>query len=165
MQLTKPLGTDYYDIEVYNANCEAIETAVNGKADSSHTHSYDDITDHPTAYTPTAHTHAKTDITGLDSIETTLDGKANKPTQKSVSLSSSNWSGSTAPFTQTVTVSGMTASTIGHMGIPTSITTNQYKAVERAKLHISAQGTDSLTIKAEGVKPTIAIPLVITIMG
>jgi hypothetical protein len=62
----------------------AVQTALNGKANTSHTHTkaeitdlslgWNDITGKPSTFTPSAHTHSTSDVTGLQAA---LDGKAN----------------------------------------------------------------------------------------
>lgn len=51
----------------------ATQTALDGKANTSHTHLWADITDKPTTFAPSAHTHAIADVTNL---QTSLDAKA-----------------------------------------------------------------------------------------
>ncbi|AYD81520.1 minor tail protein [Arthrobacter phage KBurrousTX] len=41
----------------------ATQTALNGKANTSHTHLWADLTDKPTTFTPSAHTHSAADLT------------------------------------------------------------------------------------------------------
>ena len=50
-----------------------LQTALDGKASSSHAHSWSSITSKPSTFTPSAHTHSVSDVTGL---QTALDGKA-----------------------------------------------------------------------------------------
>jgi len=74
------------------------------------------------------------------------------------------WSGATAPFTQSIAVSGMTASKKGvSAGLPASATDAQYEAALEALLRVSAQGSNALTIKAHGVKPIIDIPVLVRV--
>ena len=47
-----------------------LSTALDGKADSTHTHLWADITDKPSTFTPATHSHAISDVTNL---QTTLD--------------------------------------------------------------------------------------------
>jgi hypothetical protein len=54
------------------ADVTGLQTALNGKAASVHTHLWADITDKPTTFTPSAHTHAISEVTDL---QATLDGK------------------------------------------------------------------------------------------
>lgn len=86
--------------------------------------------------------------------------KQNLPREFIFSLSTS-WSGS-GPYTQNITVKGITTNSTGVIGVSQSATQAQWQAANYAQLRITAQGTDYITITAYGVKPTIAIPCVIT---
>jgi hypothetical protein len=83
----------------------------------------------------------------------------------SATLASTSWSGSAAPYTQGVSVSGMTAAKKAFAGLPATATQAQYKAAAKAKLRVSSQGTDTVTVTAEGTKPTISIPILVTMVG
>lgn len=48
---------------------------INGKSDKNHTHSYEEITDKPTEFNPTAHDHEISEVNGLTDA---LAGKADK---------------------------------------------------------------------------------------
>ena len=81
-------------------------------------------------------------------------------------LSSGAWSGTEAPFTQAVTVSGMTATKKGvSVGLADSATSEQYLAAAAAMLHATAQGTNSVTLTAEGTVPEIDLPILIRVVG
>lgn len=77
-------------------------------------------------------------------------------------LSASKWSGSAAPYTQKVTISGMAADTPGIARVNyQTATKEQRNAARYAMLCLTAQGTNTVTITADGEKPTVDIPMVI----
>ena len=80
-------------------------------------------------------------------------------------LISSGWVGTEAPYSQTVSVSGVTATSDGSVGIADSATDSQWNAAVSSQLRKTAQGADSITIKAYGDKPSLDLPCSITIMG
>ena len=87
------------------------------------------------------------------------------PVAERTAVLSASWSGSTAPFTQAVTVSGMTTAKKAIVGLPATVSQAQYLAAMEAMLRVSSQGTNTITITAEGTKPTISIPVLIEILG
>ena len=93
---------------------------------------------------------------------TDLNTKAAKSVQLTGTLTSAGWTGSSAPYIQTVVISGITAALNGSVALSQSATQAQFKAASLAALRPSAQGIDSVTIVAEGIKPTINIPIVVT---
>lgn len=77
-------------------------------------------------------------------------------------LSHSNWSGSEAPYTQSVTINGMTDTTPGIARVNyQTATVAQRNEARKAMLCLTSQGTDTVTITADGEKPTVDIPIVI----
>lgn len=50
-----------------------VDDGLAGKADTTHTHTWAEVTDKPTTFTPSKHTHTTADVTGLDAA---LAGKA-----------------------------------------------------------------------------------------
>lgn len=83
--------------------------------------------------------------------------------QYSATLTASKWSGTKAPYVQTVTVSGVTASDNGIVGLANSVTDEQYQAAISGLLIKTAQAANSLTIKAYGVKPEVDIPILVSV--
>jgi len=78
---------------------------------------------------------------------------------------STTWLGDSAPYSQVVTVTNMTASANGVAGLSSTATNAQISAASAALLFVSAQATDSITIVAYGIKPEIEIPLQFLIVG
>lgn len=80
-------------------------------------------------------------------------------------LTAANWSGAAAPYTQSVTVSGMTASRKAIVGLGHWATGAQFAAALAALLHVTSQGADTLAVTAEGEKPEIDLPILTEIVG
>lgn len=74
-------------------------------------------------------------------------------------LTAAGWSGTTSPFSQTVTVKGVTATSVQQILPPLNITAEQLKALQAANIQDGGQATDQITLLAFGSKPTIDLPL------
>lgn len=87
-------------------------------------------------------------------------------TELAVTLAAAGWIGSAPPYTQTVSVTGMTASKKGvSVGVPATLTDAEFSAALYAVLRASAQGSDTITVKAYGEKPAVNIPILVRIVG
>ena len=98
-------------------------------------------------------------------IEEIADLVEEHTSEITVILTASGWEGTAAPYMQTVNVDGMAADTQGTVFVSESATDEQYNAAMYAMLRKTAQGTNSITLKAYGEKPTIDIPLTVRIGG
>ena len=86
-----------------------------------------------------------------------------KSTQVLATLTTT-WTG-TGPFMQAVTIAGMTATKNGIIGLAPTATAAERTAAKAASLMLTSQDTNTITITADGDKPTIALPIVVTMMG
>lgn len=82
-----------------------------------------------------------------------------------VSVATSAWNGSAAPYTASVTVQGVTANNNIVVGVDASATAAQYAAFVDGQVICSGQGANSITLKAFGDKPTVAIPVAVLILS
>ena len=88
-----------------------------------------------------------------------------KNTSTSVTASSGSWSGSAAPYTNTISVSGVTTSNIVEVGLSSSATDDQVKACMSASIAKITQANGSITLYAYGTKPTTNIPLSVVLIN
>lgn len=88
-----------------------------------------------------------------------------KANSVSVSVTANSWTGSSAPYTATVNVTGVTASNNIAVGVGGSLTDAQIEAVASANIVCTAQAAGSITLKAYGEKPTIALPINVIILN
>ena len=83
-------------------------------------------------------------------------------TQATVTLTTA-WSGDAAPYSQTIKVPGVTADSIVDIDVVSTVTAEQLDAYINAKIVDGGQGADTITLKAFGEKPAIAIPIKIVV--
>ena len=100
----------------------------------------------------------------MKKIDTALGEKANLSVVISAVLSMSAWS-ENAPYSQTISVDGLTEEQNGIITIGQNITTEQIEDVVAADIRISSQADGSLTVTAYGDKPTRDIPVTIILLG
>ncbi|WP_195984082.1 hypothetical protein [Clostridium sp. D33t1_170424_F3] len=101
----------------------------------------------------------------LNMITALQDGKANKSTTRTTTLYASTWSGSSAPYTYNLSVSGVTATSNQDLLPGLSITAAQLEALQAANIQDGGQTSGRLTLKAWGDKPTINIPVRVIVRG
>ena len=128
-----------------------------------------------TTYAPAAALDNKQDTlvsgTNIKTINnTSLLGSGNIPisggetsTTITATLSASSWTGSSVPYSITFAVSGVTSTSNNFVSASSSITAAQLTALQSANLQDGGQSTNSITLKAYGTKPTIDLPIRITI--
>ena len=88
-----------------------------------------------------------------------LGAKVNKSSKVSATMNASSWSGSSAPYTITLSINGVTTSNNVEILIPGSATNAQVEAWMAAGIVNGTQATNRVTLKAYGDKPSINIPI------
>jgi len=94
-----------------------------------------------------------------------IDNSAQKSTIATATLTAAGWTGSTAPYSQTVSVTGATPTSVNEILPGVSITADQLTALQAANLQDGGQAAGSITVKAWGDKPTIDLPVRIIVRG
>ncbi|MGX8710215.1 MAG: hypothetical protein ACQGTM_08210 [bacterium] len=95
-----------------------------------------------------------------------INGAATKSTLTAATLPASGWTGSAAPYSQTVSITGAKPEPTRIEVQPTTDSTaEQWTAWRAALVRGGGQGTDSITLLADGDKPAIDIPIAVTIRG
>ena len=111
------------------------------------------------------------DARALKTLNDKITTNANNITKlnskiQNVTLNTSSWSGSEAPFSYTVSNSNVTStSKIVEIMPANGATNDQLQAYLSAGLCGGATGTGTITIKAFGKKPTTNIPITIVVRG
>lgn len=98
-------------------------------------------------------------------IDALQSGKSDKSKTVTTTLSASGWTGSSAPYSQTVAVSGITATSVNDWLPTVDATQEQIEAWDAANIKDGGQSAGSATLKAWGDKPTVDIPVQVVIGG
>lgn len=69
------------------------------------------------------------------------------------------WDGASAPYTQTISISGVKVNSIVEISLPSNATAAQVAAFQKLNLQDGGQTAGSITLRAFGTKNTISIPV------
>lgn len=106
-----------------------------------------------------------TENSNMIKIDNALGEKANSSVAISTTLLASAWTGVNAPFTQELSVEGLTASQNGVIDIAHDATAVQREIAREAMLSVIGQSNGTLTIAADGEMPEFDIPVYIILLG
>lgn len=84
-------------------------------------------------------------------------------TSVTATATAAGWSGDIP--VQTITVAGMTATSIAWVGLPETATAQQRDAARKAVMSPTAQGAGTITLTCDGAKPTVDIPIIVYLSG
>ena len=82
-------------------------------------------------------------------------------------LTTSNWNGTSAPYTQTVTVQGMKSSyePIADVSLSNDIELRKQQNAQWGRVSMITTGDGSITAYCDAVTPTIALPIRLKVVG
>lgn len=106
-----------------------------------------------------------TEDSNMIKIDTALGEKANSSVAIYATLLASAWVGVNAPFTQELSVEGLTATQNGVIDVAHDATATQREIAREAMLSVIGQADCSLTIAADGEMPEFDIPVYIILLG
>lgn len=95
----------------------------------------------------------------LNNVYKQVKDKANKSAPVTATLLAANWTGDSAPYSYTLSVAGVTASSNQEYLPALGITTEQLEALQGANIQDDGQAAGVVTLKAFGTKPTIDLPI------
>ena len=75
------------------------------------------------------------------------------------------WTGEAAPYTQVITVAGMTQACSAVVGLADTATQEQRKTCRAAMISPAGQAAGTVTLVADGRKPEVDLPVVVMILG
>ena len=101
----------------------------------------------------------------IDVANDLISTKATKSTVVNKTLLATSWTGSEAPYSYTLSVSGVTATSVQEIFPTTDITSAQLSALQNANIQDGGQTTDSITLKAWVTKPLIDLPISVMLRG
>ncbi|MBC8547490.1 hypothetical protein H8711_11195 [Clostridiaceae bacterium NSJ-31] len=99
------------------------------------------------------------------SERTTWNAKVAKSALRTATLYASSWAGSEPPYTYSLSVSGVTTTSVQEILPTTSATEEQIIALQAANMQDGGQTAGKITVKAWGDKPEIDLPVRIIIRG
>ncbi len=102
--------------------------------------------------------------TQMAQARTNIDAP-HKAKEHTATLTAAGWTGDSAPYTQTVTVTGLAADAHLIVGLAPTVTAEEMEAAAAAMLLATAQAAGSITVSAFGDKPEAALPILIMEVG
>lgn len=75
------------------------------------------------------------------------------------------WTGDAAPYTQTISISGVTADNVVEISLPSTTTSEEVAAYQALNLQDGGQTTDTITLQAFGTVNTVDININVVIRG
>lgn len=106
-----------------------------------------------------------TENSNMVKIDKALGEKANSSIAISATLLASAWVGVTAPFTQELSVEGLTAAQNGVIDVAHDASATQREIAREAMLSVIGQSDGKLVIAADGEMPEFNIPVYIILLG
>lgn len=148
----------------HNVLIDNVNALNGGKAESSHDHTKSQITDFPATMAPSAHksTHA---TGGGDALTPADIGAAEKSLATTATILAESWTGSSAPFSYTLSVAGVTTTSVQEILPSLTITAAELESLQAANVQDGGQTAGQITLKAFGDKPTIDLPVRIVLRG
>jgi hypothetical protein len=98
-------------------------------------------------------------------IDAALGEKANSSASINLTLLASSWAGVSAPYTQELSVAGLTATQNGLIDVSHDATVEQREIAREAILSVIGQEDGKLIIAADGEMPESDIPVYIILLG
>ena len=95
----------------------------------------------------------------LNNVYKLVKDKADKSAPVTATLLAANWTGDEAPYTYTLSVTGVTTTSNQEYLPALDITTEQLEALQAANIQDGGQAAGTVTLKAFGTKPTIDLPI------
>jgi hypothetical protein len=92
-------------------------------------------------------------------------GAASKSHSAPVTLTAAGWTGAAAPYSQMVSVVGVTTTSVNEILPGASITADQLTALQAANLQDGGQAAGSITLLAYSDKPAIDLPIRVIVRG
>lgn len=111
-------------------------------------------------------TTEKSSVVGaVNELGALVSTKAAKSSEVSKTLSAASWTGTASPYSYSLTVDGVTATSNQEMLPTVDITEAQLTALQGANIQDGGQAADTITLKAWGDKPTIDLSIRVILRG
>lgn len=106
-----------------------------------------------------------TEDSNMMKIDAALGTKANSSKAVYATLLASAWAGVNAPFTQELSIEGLSETQNGTISVAHNATADQREIAREAMLSVIGQADGKLTIAADGEMPEFDIPVYIILLG
>lgn len=94
-----------------------------------------------------------------------VNAKSTKSTLTAATLPASGWTGSAAPYSQTISVASVTTTSANEILPGASITAEELEALQSANIQDGGQAAGSITLLAYGDLPAIDLPVQFIVRG
>lgn len=94
-----------------------------------------------------------------------VEGAAPKSVGVTATATSAGWTGTAAPFTQIISIDGVTTTNNIEVGLASTMTLDQIKESTKCIIQCTAKGVNQITLTAFKNKPTIDLPIQVIILG
>ena len=116
-------------------------------------------------YVPTSRTVNGKALSSNVTLSASDVNASSKSTIVSAALSANNWSGDSAPYTYTLSISDVTTTSNQELLPALNITEEELTALQAANIQDGGQTADTIVLKAFGDKPTIDLPIRVILRG
>ena len=95
---------------------------------------------------------------------TEIAAKADVGVTLTATAVATDWSGDSAPYTQTIDIAGLSGDADAIVGLDDAASAAQRAACRLARLTPTAQADGTLTLTAEGTKPAVDLPIFVRVL-
>ena len=155
--LKKPAEDDFYDVKDFNDNADIIDQALKAHDDALATK---ETPAGAQAKADAAAGAVQADLAAHQAVTASINAIGHVYAAEFTATLSTSWSGSAAPYTQTVTINGITSAhnPIVDVVMSGTYSTDQQRSEQWGYIYRAVTGTNQITFYASE-KPTVSLPI------